>query len=218
MSMAIAGAPDGEAVAVTFARVAAMCEGALRADPFLPAQIGIYRAGRSGPVATMAARLLRTPALPMPADHVLALAGGCRILMERLTLDTNQSGPPWLSADIIVRNLEIDAGQPNAEVVLRHAEIPPAQAMTMMMGSRAHDAPMGGFDATGDSAALVALAPDCPMRTVITGALLPVQVPSCAAQRATVSVLDARTGAARKTEQFLVPGAKRRQRACRPVR
>ncbi|OUL72729.1 toll/interleukin-1 receptor domain-containing protein [Paraburkholderia hospita] len=203
----ITGAPDGEAVAVMFARVAAMREGGLRAAPFLPAQIGIYRADRSGPVATMAARLLRTPALPMPADHVLALApGGDRILMARLTLDTKQSGPPQLSADIIVRNLKFDAGQPNAEVVLRHAEIPPAQAMTMVMGSRGDDATMGGFDATGDSVALVALAPDCPMRTVITGALLPVQVPSCAPQRATVSVLDARTGATRNTEQFLVPG------------
>jgi hypothetical protein len=208
----VVGAPDGQAVAV-MSRVAAMREGGLRADPFLPAQIGIYRAGRSGPVATMTARFLRMQTvwvtLPMPADRVLALGpGGGRILMERLTLDTKQSGPgvPRLSADIIVRNLEIDVSQPNAEVVLRHAEIPPAQVMTMMMGSLGVDAPMGGFDATGDSVALVALAPDCPMRTVITGALSPVQVPSCAAQRATVSVLDARTGAARKTEQFLVPG------------
>lgn len=170
--------------------------------PALPIQLQVYDTESARPRFEMTTKQIQLPMQgPREIDRPVALGPeGRQVVLDTTTITANSNGLPQITGRLVVRDLE------SGEDVLA---LPPRPLAMNPMGSWEPDGgspPVAVFDATGEKLIVARDAPDCPMKTVITPSWMPIQIPSCAERRVSLSLWDVRKRARIEQLEVVVQG------------
>jgi WD40 repeat protein len=144
------------------------------------------------------------PPVAYDLDRAVAVTGDGRLVALDSVRRSQASGsPPRITAQLVVR--ELASG--NEVIKLPTRVLTPDPLGLKESGGGGGDR-VAAFDSTGKRLLVLREAPDCPLKTVVNMAWMPVSVPICVDRRATLTLWDLTSAEKIGETNFILPSAR----------